>query len=315
MPKVSVIVPCYNVEEHLVNCFQDLSNQTLKDVEFLLVNDGSNDKSLEKIQAFSKIDSRVTLISSQNRGVSSARNTGIRLARAPYLFFFDPDDRIDNDYLEKLYFKIRSGNFDVVKSNYFRVDRLGRKSKTSLNEILEKSQNSLLGLNSDWQGCLYSKQLIKEYNIEFPEHITYKEDVAFLFCFTAVARKLGFENSTNYYYYFQRPGSSTNFLLNNRKKTISKLYHSILQLVFRINFLNNLEGNTLDEYKYNLLFYKTIKTCFNYLKNPLFEEDDSLKGVVGTFFSSLPTNCANWEKLKISFPDQIYNTIERYSST
>lgn len=307
MPKVTVIIPCYNVASQLVDCLNDLKKQSLKDIEIIFINDGSTDKTLEILLNFSKQDKRVTILSSVNRGVSAARNIGIRAANAPYLFFFDPDDRIDPDFLDKLYHKISSKHFDLVKSSYVRVDKYGRKTKSDMNERLEKSPHSLLDLNSEWIGALYSKDLINKYDIRFPEHIRYKEDVAFLFCYTSMAKRLGLVDTTTYYYNFQRQGSASNTLYKSLDHTISKLSDSILGLEFRIDFLNSYN---FDEYKYNYLFFRTLKGCFNYLKNPLYIQEPKIKEVVLDFLSRMPSKCLDWEKLKLSFPDQIYEKIE-----
>src|SRR5207253_2318057 len=103
MPNVSIIVPVYNNEKYLSECLDSLINQTLKDIEIILVNDGSNDNSLLICYEFGKIDGRIKVIDKPNGGVSSARNTGLKLASGKYVGFVDSDDWIESDMYEKMY--------------------------------------------------------------------------------------------------------------------------------------------------------------------------------------------------------------------
>lgn len=103
MVKVSVIVPVYNGGEFIELCIKDILNQTLKSIELILINDGSEDNTLQICQKYAKYDNRITLINQENKGVSTARNNGIDKATGKYICFIDSDDRIKEDYLENLY--------------------------------------------------------------------------------------------------------------------------------------------------------------------------------------------------------------------
>lgn len=106
--KVSVIVPVYNVEQYLSDCLESICRQTLKEIEIIVVNDGSTDNSLSIIKSFQQKYSNIKLINKKNGGLSSARNAGIKVATAPYLCFIDSDDFIDLDAIEKC---IKSNNY------------------------------------------------------------------------------------------------------------------------------------------------------------------------------------------------------------
>ena len=102
MIKVSVIIPVYNVDKYLEECLQSVCSQTLKDIEIICINDGSTDKSGQILKDFAKKDKRIILIEQENRGVSIARNNGLKAARGEYIGFVDSDDCIDPDFYEKL---------------------------------------------------------------------------------------------------------------------------------------------------------------------------------------------------------------------
>lgn len=102
-PKVSIIVPVYNVEKYLSKCLNSLINQTLREIEILCVDDGSTDNSAKILENFVQKDCRVKVFSQKNSGQSVARNVAIEHASGEYLGFVDSDDWVDLDYFEKLY--------------------------------------------------------------------------------------------------------------------------------------------------------------------------------------------------------------------
>ena len=102
-PKISVVIPIYNVEKYLQRCVDSVLNQTLRDLEIILVDDGSPDKCPLICDQYAKKDSRVFVIHKKNGGLASARNAGMKAATGTYLFFLDSDDWIDLDGLELLY--------------------------------------------------------------------------------------------------------------------------------------------------------------------------------------------------------------------
>jgi len=103
IPKVSVIIPVYNVENYLEDCLDTVINQTLNDIEIICVNDGSTDKSSDILEKFAAKDDRITIISQENNGAGAARNKGLKIAKGEYLSFLDADDFFELDMLEKAY--------------------------------------------------------------------------------------------------------------------------------------------------------------------------------------------------------------------
>lgn len=102
MKKISIIVPVYNVEKYVEKCIQSLINQSYKNIEIILVDDGSNDRSNKIIDEYAKVDSRILTIHQRNKGVSAARNAGLKVATGEYVGFVDPDDYVDYQMYETM---------------------------------------------------------------------------------------------------------------------------------------------------------------------------------------------------------------------
>ncbi|MEK3991744.1 glycosyltransferase family 2 protein [Robertmurraya sp. FSL R5-0851] len=119
-PKVSIIVPIYNVDKYLNRCLDSILNQSLKEIEIIAVNDGSTDRSYEILLDYQKSDPRLKVINKKNGGVSSARNTGLEQVTGEYIGFVDPDDWIDKHMYEELYKTAQVEEADVVMCSYIR---------------------------------------------------------------------------------------------------------------------------------------------------------------------------------------------------
>ena len=121
MPKISVIVPVYKVEEYLCECLDSIANQTFKDIEIICVNDGSPDKSLDILNEYASKDSRFVIINQQNQGLSASRNNGLDVAKGDYVAFIDSDDYLlNNDYFEKLLEACEKYNADIAVASIMR---------------------------------------------------------------------------------------------------------------------------------------------------------------------------------------------------
>jgi glycosyltransferase involved in cell wall biosynthesis len=120
MPKISVIVPIYNSEKYLSRCLDSIIAQKFYDYECILVDDCSNDNSLEICKKYSFFDKRITVYHKEkNEGTAQARKTGIDIASAEYILFLDNDDWIEPEMLEELYIKAISQNYDMVYCDYY----------------------------------------------------------------------------------------------------------------------------------------------------------------------------------------------------
>lgn len=118
---ISVIVPVYNVELYLEQCLNSIINQTYKNLEIILVNDGSTDNSGVICDLYANIDNRIIVIHKDNGGVSSARNAGLNVAKGNFIGFVDPDDWIADDMYEKLYLNIQNFNANISVCKFRKV--------------------------------------------------------------------------------------------------------------------------------------------------------------------------------------------------
>lgn len=126
MVDVSIIVPVYNTEEYLQKCLDSLTNQTLKNIEIICVNDGSTDNSLKILQDNAIKDDRIKIINQENKKQGAARNAGMQVATGEYIGFVDSDDYVDLHYFERLYRVARNYNSDIA------LLKLRRSIKTSI---------------------------------------------------------------------------------------------------------------------------------------------------------------------------------------
>lgn len=139
--KFSIIIPVYNVESYLEKCIQSILQQKYKDIELLLIDDGSEDNSGKICDKYVEIDERIKIVHQVNKGVSVARNVGIKMAKGDYIVFVDSDDYIlSDDFLDKIYEKIKESNADIIVYGCRRISE-----KTG--EIVEYSYSNLENVN------------------------------------------------------------------------------------------------------------------------------------------------------------------------
>jgi glycosyltransferase involved in cell wall biosynthesis len=119
MPKISIIVPVYNVENYINKCIESLIAQTLSDIEIILVNDGSTDKSGNICNDYAAVDNRIIVIHQMNKGVSAARNKGIEAATGEWITFVDADDWVDSSMCELVYGYAKKYDVDLVMWNHY----------------------------------------------------------------------------------------------------------------------------------------------------------------------------------------------------
>ncbi len=112
--KVSIIIPVYNVEKYLEECLDSAVNQTLKDIEIICVNDGSTDNSLDILKKYERKYKNITIINQENKGLSGARNSGLKIAKGKYVYFFDSDDIIDINLCKECYEISETKELDIL---------------------------------------------------------------------------------------------------------------------------------------------------------------------------------------------------------
>ena len=187
LSKISIIIPVYNVKKYLAESLESVINQTYKNLEIIIINDGSNDGSEKICDKYSKIDSRIKLIKQKNMGLSTARNKGLDCMTGEYIAFLDPDDVYHPEMIEKTYKAITQQNVDCVICNYVPQKTTKTLEKNNVNkkikalnlsskiynkkEILDELTHGKLN-NSVWNK-LYKKNLWKD--VRFPEGHVYED--------------------------------------------------------------------------------------------------------------------------------------------
>jgi glycosyltransferase involved in cell wall biosynthesis len=256
MVKVSVIIPVYNAEKHLKDCIDSLLRQTLPELEFIFVNDGSNDSSAQIIATYQATDSRITLINQPNQGVSVARNNGIAVAQGDYIGFVDADDTIEPDFYEQHYTLAVQHQLDIVVSNFMKEQGghiIEVKTLVPNETILDKAQiNAVLmplffqnnSLNTCWNK-IYRKKLLSQFDIKFPVGVALGED----YFFNIVA----FNNATTVYFtsysgylYKEVEGSATRDLI---KKDYFKSALEFSQFNFETLLIKHYDNKQINEWQ------------------------------------------------------------------
>ena len=155
-PKVSVIIPIYNVQNYLILCIESVVSQILKEIEIICINDGSTDDSLLILQEYSKKDNRIMIITQRNRGLSEARNTGIKYSNGEFIYFLDSDDFLEINALFELYNYAKKFNLDII---YFQTSQFKNNDNITINKNNEKITDFTINLNDIMEGKYLYVQL------------------------------------------------------------------------------------------------------------------------------------------------------------
>ncbi len=188
MSKVSIIVPVYNGAKSLRRCVDSILAQDHKDIEVILVDDGSKDESFAIISEYAKKDERVVAIHKDNSGVSSTRNVALSLAKGKYIQFIDVDDYLPFDSTKLMHRAMEENDCDMVISDFYRVidDKVSKKGSIKKGGLILRSEYAdkmLLSPADFYYGVLwnkmYRKQIIDDYQLAMDENISYSEDAIF----------------------------------------------------------------------------------------------------------------------------------------
>ena len=208
MPKVSVIIPVYNAEKYIERCIISVINQSFKDWELILVDDGSKDHSATIIGNYMQKDARIFCFHKDNGGASSARNYGIEAATSDWLAFVDADDYLNTDYLQSLIQVQSKYNADLICGGHIKITPQGEIckkreyhemyfEKKSFNEMLKKR---LLTLQKAPWAKLYQKSIIDKHSIRFIQGAITGEDEIFMYTYFLHCNSVAFSTSTGYNY-------------------------------------------------------------------------------------------------------------------
>jgi glycosyltransferase involved in cell wall biosynthesis len=211
---ISVIIPVYNVEKYIERCINSVRTQTYKDLEIILVDDGSKDHSGILCDSYAKTDKRIIVIHQSNKGPSEARNAGLKIARGDYIGFIDGDDWVSSDYYEHLMQIAEREDADIVSGLYKMVS--GQKKNRSRHfhevittlegeKILDKFLGSAIKGGVTHVSCcskIYRRACVK--NHFFDKKISYSEDLLFNWEVLNSVKKYVCTNYAGYYYFSNR---------------------------------------------------------------------------------------------------------------
>ena len=227
--KVSIIVPVYNVEKYIKKCLDSLVRQTLKEIEIIVVNDGSPDNSQKIIDKYvKKYPNKVKSYIQKNGGQGSARNFGLTKATGEYVGYVDSDDFVELDMYERMYNKAKEEKSDIIVCGSYNVNEITALKETDLDKMIfdDMKQNAFFGRMAVWNK-IYKKELLTKNNLEFRSKIWY-EDVDFTLKALSYAKKITYVNKP-FYNYLIREGSTMNNSNIDRNLEILEAFDCILK--------------------------------------------------------------------------------------
>lgn len=281
MIKISVIVPVYNMGEYLRECLESLKKQTYKELEIILVDDGSTDACPQICDEYAIKDTRIKVIHKENGGASSARNLGMKNATGDYITFVDPDDWLDPETFDECVKKIEKENVDVVRFNYVREFKekslikenhiLGE--RTYLNDECKQIAKDCIGLTGDklsfiennnilapvWLN-VYRRELIENHSILFFDirKIGSFEDGLFNIEVYMNMKSFAYIDKAFYHYRKNNDKSNTNNYKKHYNERQKKLYEMIMNII-------SAEHDYYDAYCSRIVL-STVEICLNALK-------------------------------------------------
>ncbi len=261
-PKVSVIIPCYNVEKYLKQCLDSVVNQTLQDIEIICINDGSTDSTLSILREYENVDNRIKVISKHNSGYGASMNIGLETAKGKYIGIVESDDFVELNMFETLYNEAEVNGLDVVRSNFYlynsKLDKNDKLDQTWVkhNEIYAPVDEGtpFFQQPSIWAN-LYNREFLNLNNIRFLETpgASY-QDVSFTFKVYACAKRFKMIENAFLHYRIDNANSSINS--TNKVYCVCDEYREIEK------FVN--ETNQYEIYKYLIPRIKYACYCWNY---------------------------------------------------
>ena len=274
IPKVSIIIAVYNTEQYIKKCLDSIINQTFKDMEIIVINDGSTDSSIDFINEYKQKDERVRVVNlDRNYGICYVRNKGIECSKGEYIVFIDSDDWVSKDYIEFLYDNIEKEKADMVSTSfYFYNDKTKEYREYKIPKFYcnnnfsnIKQKQKLVSIPSDefmLGNKIYRRKFLTGKNLNFDMYN--REDVLFNYEVFLLAGKLKFINNPVYFYRKNREGSltSTKYML----RVTVKLTEKIIEMLS--------EKKLIDLYGSSC-----IKFCFLYIASEIIDTRLSEKKV------------------------------------
>ena len=228
--KVSVIIPCYNVEQYIDKCLDSVYGQTLREMEIICVNDGSTDATFDILNKYAARDKRIRIITQKNSGLSAARNSGLNVAKGEFVAFLDSDDFVASDYYGSMYDKAVESGADMVIGNdiwywddcHMQIGATHYRNFADSKKYIASARDKrhILSACAVWNK-LYRRKLLNDNNLLFyPEK--HLEDMPFTFMAAALAKIIVFQ-PYSFLFYRQRPQSIMNNTKNRTRNAMDML--------------------------------------------------------------------------------------------
>ncbi|MGL4373568.1 MAG: glycosyltransferase family 2 protein [Turicibacter sp.] len=287
MPKVSVIVPVYNVEKYLPKCLESLVNQTLEDIEIIVVNDSSPDNSQQIIDQFSELyPTKIKSFIKPNGGIADTRNFGLQQVTGEYFGFVDSDDYVELDMFELMYEKAKSTESQLVYCDFYWT--YPTKLTESKERVYQDNKDLMIHMYATLWNKLYLTDWVKEIKLTFPKGLRY-EDSSFLIQLAPHVEKMAHVDQA-LVYYVQREGSITHHH-NHAVKDMIEVFNGLL-VSFRQNQL-------YDTYQVELeyLFIKYFLGS-SYLRACQIKDKSQRRETLEEGWNLLNNNFPSWKKNK-----------------
>lgn len=264
--KISVIVPIYNVESYVRQCIQSILDQSIKDIEIILVNDGSTDNSICKIQDLIDTNNNIILINQENKGLSAARNTGLKYAKGKYIAFIDSDDYVDTFFLERLYSEAETYDLDVACGGYSKLVNNTITPKLRKNELLKlgvidgttylHKQFKLNDYRMEVWDDLYKRSFLMKYKLSFSNGLLH-EDEDFTPSILLHAKRVKLVDSYGYIYRYRDNSIMNSKISFNNINSCGIILNKFINL-YNLSE-NDKKKNTISELIYYLVNIYTNK--------------------------------------------------------
>lgn len=284
MPKVSIIVPVYNVEKYIDKCLKSLVEQTLNDIEIIIVNDGSTDNSKKIIDNYiERYPEKIVYLEKKNGGLSDARNYGIPYAKGEYIAFLDSDDYVEKDIYEKMYEIAKKENSDMVECDFYW--EYPNKTKKDIGVIYSGQHEMLENVRVVAWNKLIKREILEISKIQFPKGYRY-EDVEFTYKLIPYLSKVSFVKEP-LIHYIQRPDSISNSQ-NERTKEIFDVLEHVLDFYK--------EKNVYEKYKVELEYtYTRYLLCSSLLRMVKIDDKKIRQECLNAAWENLNTKFPNWK--------------------
>ncbi len=284
MPKVSLIIPVYNVENYIEKCLNSVVNQTLKDMEVIIVNDGSKDSSKQKIEKYLKKYPGIKYLEKENGGLSDARNYGMQYATGEYIAFLDSDDYVEETMYEEMYNVAQKEAADMVECNF--IWEYPDKKREDIGAVYNSKREMVEKARVVAWNKLIKRELLEKTGVKFPIGLRY-EDVEFFYKLVPYLEKVSFVKKC-FVHYIQRGNSIAN-TQNIRTKEIFTVLQNVISY-YR-------ENGFYDEYKDELEFiYVRFLLCSSLKRMCKIQNKEERNLALDETWNNITLNFPNWRK-------------------